>query len=375
MSDRNYPSPRTSDLRDLAERHGPVISLYVPVTAAVPDAAQNSVRHERVVSEALARWRELGAAEDDVEKAAHALKRFSSEAALPAATVKSRAAFWSSDQGLRVFGLPFRCDESARVASCARLRPIAFEAARPHSYRVLTFSANQVALFEGDEDELRRMPAPDLPENLEAALGKQLSEPSVHTHSTGRAGSQPVYHGQGGAPRARQVDTEKLYKHVARGLEASLPDDGLPLILAADAQHRSGLKKALGGGISLVEDLAKGNADHTSLSDLHQATWSILVGSHEASHAGDNRGQPPVTQISEIVAEATMGRIRLLRAPEMREIPARLDRNDARAKEAWGDDDLIDDLVVEILRRGGSIEVVEDQSFSATDCGLSAELR
>ena len=90
---REDPPPRNHDLRVLAERAGPVLSLFVPVTAAVPDVAQNAVRHARVVSEGLERWRRLGADESEVEKAAAALADFASESAAPAARVATRAAF------------------------------------------------------------------------------------------------------------------------------------------------------------------------------------------------------------------------------------------------------------------------------------------
>ncbi len=76
----------------------------------------------------------LGAAESDVEKAAEAFRPFLAESASPAPSAKSLAAFWSSDQGLRVFGLPFGREESVRVASSSRTRPVVHAASRPHSY-------------------------------------------------------------------------------------------------------------------------------------------------------------------------------------------------------------------------------------------------
>lgn len=379
MTERRYRTPQASDLHALANRGGPVLSLFVPVTASIPDAAQNAVRHARVVRVGLARWCELRGDEGEVVKAETSLADFAGESASPAASVASRAAFWSPDAGLRSFGLGVEVDEGAYVATTARLRPILRAAERPNHYRVLALSAKRVALFEGDEDGLEPVSVEALPASLEDALGGELTEPSLQHHSGQSSGAHPVYHGQGGAPRGRRVDLDRFHQRVARALESEIADDVVPLVLAGDAQHRTGLVRGLSRDVGLISEGLEGNADHRSMASLHAATWPLVARSGEGARQALERvregGARLVTQLSEIVAQAVMGRIRRLWVPEAGCIPGRIDSTQGRAAEAWGDDDLIDGLVVEVLRRGGSVRVLDGTKFAANGEHLAAELR
>lgn len=379
MTGRRDPTPNAADLRALAERDGPVLSLFVPVTAAVPDAAQNAVRSSRVVAAGLDRWRRLGADPNQIEHAEEALAAFAQESERPAPRVASRAAFWSADAGLRTFGLPNACAENACLATAARLREVARAAQRPERYRVLVLSANRVALFEGDEDTLEPVAASGLPVDLEDALGGQLTEPSLQFHSGGGGGTDPIYHGQGGARRGRRVDLERFHHRVARALEDEIGEDVVPLVLAADAQHRPSLEQALSRDVGLLATTLEGNADHLTPSALHAATWPLV-----APHAGDAREtleqaregrHAIVTHLSELVSQAVMGRIRRLWVPEAGHIPGRVDPMRGSAAEAWGDDDLIDGLVAQVLRRGGDVEVIAGAGFPEDRDCFAAELR
>lgn len=381
MSERRYPTPNEEKLHALADLDGAVVvSLFVPVTAAVPDATQNPVRHARVVDRALTHWQELGADPDSIAAAKNALADFACESESPSPRVASRAASWSAEHGLHVFGLPFDTGERACVSKGAVLRPIVRAAqAGPQRYRVLVLSANQVALYEGDQNALSPVETKSLPKSLEDALGTELTESSLQYHSTDRHGGRPTFHGQGGASRERDVDLERFLRLVARGLEAEVGGAVIPLVLAADASHRPGLEQFLEQDVGLVPEQLEGNPEHLSLSALHDATWSLVsetAGDAQSSLRIARQGSKPlITQISELVENAVMGRIRRLWVPEHGSIPGRLDRASGRAVEAWGDDDLIESLVVEVLRRGGEVAVVTGHSFPDDADSLAAELR
>jgi hypothetical protein len=332
------------------------------------------VRHAHVVAQALARWRDLRADESGIEEASAALERLAAGCDAPPSRVVTRAAFWSADQGMRVFGLPFQLAETVRVAGCALIRPLALAARRPGRYRVLTLSSRRVALYEGDEDVLERVETTALPESLEAALGSDLTEPSLQVHTSGRRGAS-VFHGQGGASGARKADLARFHRAVAKGLEVEIGLDRLPLVLAADARHRPGLERALHRDIGLLPKQLEGNADHLSAPALQAATWPVVADSVEFLPPDSGRRRGPMHHLSEIVSYAVMGRIRRLWVPEYGAIPASLDRTLGRAVEAWGDDDLIELLCAEVLRHQGSVEVLEGETFSTKAKGLEAQLR
>lgn len=371
---RRDPSPRMTDVRELARREGPMLSLLIPVTAAVPAVSQNRVRHEHVVSEALARWRELGGDPKQVARARGDLEHLTTKPEAPPNRVATRAVFWSADRGMQAFGLPFRLADTARIANCALIRPLVLAARRPGRYRVLSLSARHVVLYEGDEYTLERVESADLPTSLEAALGSDLTNASLQFHTSGRRGA-PVYHGQGGAARAREVDLDRFHRVVARGLESEVATERLPLVLASDARHRPGLERALRRDVGLLPKQLEGNADHLSPSALHAAAWPIVADSIETCPAAWDRGHGPMHHLSKIVSHAVMGRIRRLWVPEFGAIPASLDRSSGRATDAWGDDDLIELLCAEVLRHQGAVEILTGATFSTKARGLEAELR
>jgi hypothetical protein len=133
----------------------------------------------------------------------------------------------------------------------------------------------------------------------------------------------------------------------------------MPLVLAADARHRPELEQALRRDVGLVPSQLEGNAEHLAVAALHAATWPLAARGAKPCETI----APPVTRLSEIASNAVMGRIRRLWVPASGEIPGRLDQRRACAAPAWGDDDLIEGLAVQVLRRGGSVEVLDGERF------------
>jgi len=379
MTGRSDPLPERDDLRALAEREAPVVSLLAPVAGAVPDPERNAVRQGRLVDAAAARMRELGLSQKIVDEACEALDPFANDRAGPRPAVKARAAFWSPDAGLTRLGLPADHGERLAVATTALLRPVASATQRPGRYRLLALSANAVALFTGDAEGLTRVEDAGLPSSLEDALGGDLSEQALQLHATSRGRGDAVFHGQGGADRGREVDLERFHRMVARALEAQISDDGVPLVLAGDVTHRPGLEAALRHEIGLLPKGVEGNPDHLSPAALHEAAWPIVrdaaVDARDALVRAREEGGEFVSRVDEVVSHAVMGRVRRLWVPGSGRIPGRVDPASATATSAWGDDDLIEALTAYVVRRGGDVLVLDEDPSADPTGVLMAELR
>jgi hypothetical protein len=370
-----YQLPGSADLFMLAGWRAPVVSLFVPVTASVPDVTQNRVRHARVVAQAISRLNELGVDPQATGIAERQLAFFSDEQTAPAPSVKTRVAFWSLD-GVRTFGLSFSEPERSLVSRSAAIRPIVRAAQRPSHYRVLVLSVNQVALHEGDAGGLEPVHDVGLPKSLEAALGSHLTAPVLQHHSGGDRGDRAVYHGQGGATRGRQVDLRRFHQCVARALEAELAHDPVPLVLAADVSHRHGLETALRCNVGLLPEGLVGNPENLSQSGLHAATWPLVekIGPDPESELERSRGAGTlITGLDEVVRAEVMRRVRRLWVPAARCIPGCVDADRAPTPTAWADDDLLDDLATSVIRRGGHVFVPERQDVDLEE--PAAELR
>jgi hypothetical protein len=331
------------------------------------------------VAAALERMRAFELEETRVEEAARALAPFARERRSPMPFEKTRVVFWSHEEGPTGFGLPLPCEEQVRVAESPVLRPMLRAARGPERYRVLVLTANRVRLYQGDQIGLERMQAKELPPSLQDALGDQLTERSLQFHSAGPRGRRPTYHGQGGAARGREIDLQRFYHRVARALEVILADDPVPLVLAADAEHRTGLESALHRDVGLLAKGLRGNPEHRTTASLHQACWPIVMDSlpdprEELERVGAS-GSELIDRLSTVVSQTVMGRVRRLWVPERGTIPACIDEGTGRAAVGWGDDDLVESLATHVIRRGGEVLVVPDATLGEGGEGIVAERR
>lgn len=371
--------PTPTIARKLAEREGPVVSLFMPVTAAVPGRSQNRVRAQRTTEQALSKLKEMGLEGRALSEADKDLSSFAGSDEAPAPSVEARAAFWSSGAGLAVFGLPAHEDERVVVATAACLRPLMKAVRQAQAYRALVFSPKRIELYRGNIEGLERVEDTELPGSLEEALGSDRTPQELQFHSTGGGGDAPLYHGQGGASEERKVDLERLYHRVARALEETIGSEILPLVLMTESRHHAGLRDALQREVGLLPEGVEGNPDHLSVSELHQRSRPVVLQAQpsareELDRAREEEGQL-VSQISELLQYATMGRIRQLWVPEHGHLEGRLDPDTASVAASPFEDDLIDDLVVHVIRTGGEVFVLEGEELDESQANIFARIR
>ncbi|HKK52154.1 MAG TPA: hypothetical protein VKA74_11230 [Myxococcota bacterium] len=376
----NDPKPTPSALKDLAERRPPVVSLFVPVTASVPGRSQNAVQAERLVQQGLEKLRALEVDESRVREAEEALAEFTDSFGSPSPSVRTRAAYWSQDDGLSIYGLSSSVDEEASVAVAPVLRPVAKEARLASRYRVLVLSGKRIELYVGDAEGLEKVRDTKLPSSLDDALGADRTEERLQFHSTGGQGNMPLFHGQGGASQEREVDLERLHQRVARALEDEIESEPLPLVLASDPRHRPGLRDALQRDIGLLPEGIEGSPDPLSVGDLHRMGWPIVARHRprpreELDRVRDREDGRLVSQVSDLVHYAVMGMIGHLWVPERGRIEGRLDLDTASVAPAQGDDDLIEHLIACVIRRGGEVGVLEGEALESERPSLFARVR
>jgi hypothetical protein len=379
MTDAFDAIPSPTDLRELADRSGPVLSLFVPVTASIPGRAQNAVRAARLAESGLEKLRGAGLDSESHGRAEQELGALVSGFDTPGPSTRSRAAFWSADAGLRVFGLPWSETERVGVAEVSAMRPIVRAARRACRYRVLVLSDKRIELYEGESGRLERVTDSKIPGSLDEALGTERTEPRLQFHSTGGSGNRPLYHGQGGAPDERKIDLDRLHQRVARALEEEIGDDRRPLVLVCEGRHRPALQDALRRDVGLLAEGVEGNPDALSPSELERLTWPIILDQQPSARDELDRAREEggflISQIPDLVQYATMGRIGRLWVPERGGIPGRLDPTTASVAPPKLEDDLIEALVVHVIRRGGEVLVLEDEDRDEKAANLIARPR
>lgn len=270
----------------------------------------------------------------------------------------------------RAFVLHARQADDLCAGDVPVLLPALGAARRERAYRVLALSNQRVALFEGSGGGLHPSAAEEVPRTLEEALGRELrkKEQLQHHGHPGGSGST-IYHGQGGAPDERHVDLQRFHRTVAKAVEQHWNGREDPLVLVADETHQ-GRFRALAHLHGLLEEGVHANAAHLDAAALHERCRPLVAAELERRTAASleqlghsRRARHVVAGLVSAAEAASTGRVARLWIEEP--APA-AEATHVRAPTA------ADRLVADVLRHGGSVEVLDREQLPA---GPFAELR
>ncbi len=306
--------------------------------------------------------------------------------------------FWAHTlEGLAVMGAKdvFRAyrlqqpvAELAVVADSFHTKPLLRMLQSADRYQVLGLSQQEIKLFVGNRDALDEIePAPGIPRTITEALGEELTEPHQTVASYGGVGgSHPaMHHGQGGRESERDIDAERLFRAVDRGiLEHHSRPSAIPLILATLPEHRR-LFHQVSHNPFLMEEGIDVFPDVLSVDELRQRAWQVveprylerldaLIEEFGTAKAND-LGEEDVMRVAKAVIA---GRAATLLIEADRQIPGRIDAEtgdiefaDAADPEV---DEVLDDLGELILKMGGKVVVVPAERMP-TKTGIAAIYR
>jgi Bacterial archaeo-eukaryotic release factor family 3 len=357
---------------------GPRVSVYLPV-APPPDAAQNEVLRRQAVEAVAQRLEALGVQSLEAARRSEMVGAALQESARRASPRGTLVAFASGPE-VRCISLVQRLPFLVSVGKRLVLRPLLRALQIEGPYRVLTVSAKQVALFEGDAGGLRRAEQGALPKSLEDALGSEKTEKQLRVRGTGPAGNVPVYYAHHDASQERKIDLQRFHHAIAGALNARLANDAIPLVLATDTTHQSGLHAELRVP-GLIEATVTASPDYWTEPQLHEHAWphverarASLSGAAPDSWERARNAGKGVDLLDDIGSAAVAGRIRRLWLDGDRALPGSVDPATGRVQSGDREDDVLEALAEIVLCRAGEVRIVTSSALpSAT--GAAAELR
>jgi Bacterial archaeo-eukaryotic release factor family 3 len=360
---------RLGDL--LAPHSPPCISLYQPTHRHHPDNQQDPIRFRNLVAEAEASLR---------QKYANRELRPLLE---PFRALEGDHEFWNHAlDGLAVFGSPdaFRVyllqrpvPELAVVADSLHVKPLVRIVQSADRYQVLCLGRDSVKLYEGNRDALDPIDLADgIPRTNAEALGEDPDnkpERTVAAHGGSARGDATARHGHGSEKDVANSDAERFFRAVDRGvLEHHSRPSGLPLILVTVTEN-SEIFRRVSHNPSLMTDGVNFDPWSLSADRLREEVWQVvqphylrrlaaLVDDFREAHS---RWQAS-GDLSDIGQAAVAGQVGTLLVEADRLVPGTLDLSTGRI--SFEDlsrpevDDLLDDLVELVLRKGGEVIVV-----------------
>jgi hypothetical protein len=255
-------------------------------------------------------------------------------------------------------------------------------------YQILGLSRQEIKLFEGTRDVLDEITlAQGIPRTMIEALGSELTEPHMTVASYGGVGGShlPMHHGHGGKESEVDIDAERFFRIVDRGiLEHHSRPSALPLILATLPEHRQMFHQVshnpflLDAGIDI-------HPDALSLDELRQRAWRVFEPRYLARLAAlveefDSASSKDLghDELAHVAKAVVAGRVATLLIEADRELPGRIDT--ATGDIEYGDlanpevDDVLDDLGALALKMGGKVVIVPTERMP-TETGVAAIYR
>jgi len=365
-----------ASLAELAvPRAAPFLSLYQRTHRSRPDNQQDPIRFRNLIKELQA---SLASAYTSAES--RALLQ-------PFTDLADNFEFWNhtldglavfrADNLFRVVLLHHTVDDLAIVADSFHVKPLRRYLQSAERYQVLQLSRGKFRLFEGDRDHLAEIEvAAGVPRTLTEALGEELTDAHHTVASYGGTGasSGAMHHGHGGARDEVDIDAERFFRVVDRGVfEHHSKVSGLPLILAALPEHHALFRRVSHNRFLLKSGLTA-NTEALALNALRDEAWKVFEPQHrearlalaDSFHAAMARGLGSDNPADVAVASA-QGRVAILLIDAEQTIPGKLDTATGRISPADlvhpAVDDLLDDLGELVERMGGTVQVVPSQQM------------
>lgn len=353
----------------LAPQEGPCVSIYLPTSRKHPGWKQDPLRYRSLLDEA----RRLLATRYRSRSVDEFLGPM--EALLPGRHWEfalDGLAVFHSKRHFAAYRLPLSVPERVVVADTFHTKPLLRFLCSNQRYLVLALSQNSVELYQGSPFGAGLVALEDLPKGLRQALGTQARGRSVSVRSTGASGS--VFHGRGPGKERKKETLLRYFRLLDRALREQLADERVPLLLAAVSYYHPIYRQANTYPWLHAEGLV-GSFERASAERIHEAAWPVVSGLFldQVRAWRERYGEQAARglasdRLADIARAAVMGRIRCLLVAEGETLWGRLDRTNgavARHERQMGpdDDDLLDDVSEEALKRGAEVFVAPRSSL------------
>jgi len=375
----------------LALADQPNLSIYMPTHRTFPERTQDPIRLKNLIKQL-----ETALAQHYPQISSHVLLD-------PFQALVDDPTFWNSGpdaiaifgglEHFMVIGLHQSVPEIAMVNSHPYLKPLLRIAPMTDGYQALCLSRDRVWMYEGSAQSLYEFSLPEsIPTTQVAALGEELTPRDQQGHPDGFSGGgergDPMMHESGGGGKQDEInlDRERFFRIVDRKItEHCSRSSRLPLVLVALPENQAVFRALSRNPLLLPAGIDQDPAT-LSATQLAKACGELMQSRH-AEKLNDvfNRYGVAVgqrrsgTQLPEIAHAAAEGRVALLLVEADRRVDGTMDQNSGELvlepQQEGAANDVLDELILGVIRHGGEVVVVPPERVMPTDTGAAAVYR
>lgn len=372
-----YQHITQSDLSELLKLQGQTfLSLYMPMARSFPDQEQNKVRYRNLLRELR------GQLESDSDPEQLALLE-------PFDALMNDDDLWRSprdglaviggDGLFKVFSLYQTVEEQVRVGHQPYLKPLLRVSQSAGAYKVLCVTRDAVRLFQGDQNLLEEVELhPDVPRNLQQALGTELTDKDQTGHPQGfsraserMSGTSVHEAGGGGKQDEIDIDRERYFRAIDKAIVERHSRAGLPLILAALPRNQAAYR-AVSHHPHLLEEGIGLDPALLDAATLRQHAAEIITRRHNAwldgilERYGAAQGKGlACSNVVEIGEAVYAGRVSILLIESGRTLPGEVDPDSGAVTLHETDEDttragpdVLDRLIPRAVQNGAEVVMV-----------------
>ncbi|MEX0844492.1 MAG: hypothetical protein WD022_04390 [Balneolaceae bacterium] len=358
------------------------ISIFIPTHKTGEEGKQDSIRLKKVLQKVKKDLLERGWKEPDIESLFKRVQSKTDENQFWLHQNKGLALYVNKDY-FDYFQIPVSPKEDYYIAENFLITPL-LELQNHHSiYHVLVLSQNETKMFKIAPDETTEVPFVSVPTSMKEHLKYHVHERSIQQH-TGTAGSNAMYHGQGGDRNEDDKELELFLKHIENKVTKYLKKINGPLVLAGTDKLVASYKKA-NKYFNLLNDYISGNADQKSIHELEDESWNIVKSYFEEEIQSDIerfnnlKGSDLISfDLNEIVKGAYYGKVDTLFVPMgfrqfgiFNESENRIDKSESMNGEAV---DLINFTAISAIKTGSTLYGLKPEEVPG-NAGLAAIYR
>jgi hypothetical protein len=368
----------------LVEQEAPCISIYLTTHKKHPENLQDGIKFKLLIKQ-VEHSLSLKYSNADVNKHVEQLVQLVDDTNFWQHTNNGLAIF-SANNFFEIVLLNSPLEDFAIVADSFHTKPLRQYLQSTDYYQVLGISQKSIRLFEGNKHSLTEVDIKKhVSTTIEEALGYELTEKHQTVASYGGTNIS-MSHGHGGKKDEQESDTQRFFRYVSNEIYENFSKyRGLPLILAALAEHQS-IFKEVNKNPYLVSECVSINPLDVDLDKLKDMAWKVMepiyIGKTDAivekflQKKSDNLANDDIKEVAKAILE---GRIETLLVEDDRIIASRLTNmttGNIQNKDINNPmvDDLLDDLSELVIKKGGEVIMISKEKMPSTT-GLAAIYR
>jgi hypothetical protein len=345
-------------------------SLYLPKEPVGAAKLADQIRYKNLLRRSQDGLRDRGCSPAEVQKMIEPARALFNEPQILETASGGLAVFLAQNR-FEAWNLPFACGEQCVVAGHPLIVPL-LPIQSDTAYFVLAISQNWIRLLRGTQYRLDEIEVPDMPTDMEDALGYDRREGMFQTHSGRpqlRGKESAVFHGQGGLADVKKNELASFFREVDRAVAGYLKGRSESLLFAG-VDYLFPIYREVNSYPHLAPMYIAGNPELLSHHELRKRAWpvleSLMRGQTAAAMAkywdGIARDEAS-NRLEDVLVAAHAGAIETLFIdPSVRRIGTFAPESSSmRIDEQPHPDseDLINLAALLVLRSSGSVELIE----------------